>query len=205
MNRRFLPWVVFTLCLSSAVWAQPTPSARPRLLSDSSTPAWLPRGALLGTFIRNGAVAPEVRLQWQFVFFQGRTDTLGLLIEPTASFAAVKPDSVVEDDTVPLTSLQLYSLVLGLGYTSRRPSGFEWGFQIGTGPAWYAARFRGGTKDEESYFIGLLDGRARVGYRVGPMALGVFVGYGDPYNYRRTSLSRSYVGGLQLGLYADWR
>ncbi|QRK05632.1 hypothetical protein JQX13_36590 [Archangium violaceum] len=206
MNRRFLPWIVFTLCLSSAVMAQPTRTAtRPALLSDSKTPAWLPRGALLGTFIRNGAVAPEVRLQWQLVFFQGRRDTLGLLIEPTASFAAIKPDSVVEDATVPMTSLQLYSLVLAVGYTARRPSGLEWGFQLGTGPAWYAARFRGGSKAEESYFVGLLDGRARIGYRVGPMALGVTVGYGDPYNYRRTSLARSYVGGLQLGLYADWR
>ncbi|PTL77177.1 hypothetical protein [Vitiosangium sp. GDMCC 1.1324] len=208
MNRRFLPWIVFTLGLSMAAWAQPAPSpkpVRPARLSDSHTPAWLPRGAFLGTFIRDGAVVPEVRLQWHLVFYQGRRDTLGLLIEPTAAFAAAKPDTVVENASVPMTSLQLYSLLLSIGYTSRLESGLEWGFQVGTGPAWFQSRFRGGSKSEESYWVGLLDGRARLGYRFGPVALGVAVGYGDPYNYKRSSLARPYIGGLQLGLYADWR
>ncbi|HYO52595.1 hypothetical protein [Archangium sp.] len=202
MNRSFVPCLVFTLCASVAASAQ---TRRPPEPEQSPTPAWLPRGAFLGTFIRDGAVVPEVRLQWQVVFFQGRTDALGLLIEPTAAAAVVKPDTVVEDANVPMTSLQLYSLMFAAGYTSRRSSGLEWGFQVGTGPAWFRAGFRGGSKDRESYWVGLLDGRARIGYRFSSVSLGLAVGYADPYNYKRSSLARSYVGGLQLGLYADWR
>lgn len=203
MNRSFVPCLLFTLCLASAALAQ---TARPGAPAESSTPPWLPRGAFLGTSIREGAVVPQARLQWQVVFFQGRTDTLGLLIEPLAAFALIKPDTVVEDADVDMTSLQLYSLMFSVGYTSRRRgTGLEWGFQLGTGPAWLHARFRNGPKDEESYWGGLLDGRARIGYRFRSVSLGLAVGYGDPYNYRRSSLGRSYIGGLQLGFYADWR
>jgi hypothetical protein len=202
MNRRLVPCLVLTLGVSVAASAQ---TGRPPAPEQSPTPAWLPRGAFLGTFIRNGAVVPEARLQWQVVFFQGRTDTLGLLIEPIAAAAVVKPDTVVEDADVPMTSLQLYSLMLAVGYTSRRGPGLEWGFQLGTGPAWFRAGFRGGPKDRESYWVGLLDGRARLGYRFSSVSLGLAVGYGDPYNYRRSSLARRHVGGPQLGLYADWR
>ncbi|MFY0522003.1 hypothetical protein ACN28I_01930 [Archangium gephyra] len=201
MNRRFLPCVLFTLCVASAALAQ---TGRPAPAASPVSP-WLPRGAFLGTSIRDGAVVPQARLQWQLVFFQSRSDTLGVLIEPLASFALLKPDTVVEDENVPMRSLQLYSLILAVGYTSRRGPGLEWGFQIGTGPAWFHARFRNGAKAEESYWVGLLDGRARIGYRFSSVSLGVSVGYGDPYNYRRSSLARPYVGGLQLGLYADWR
>lgn len=199
MNRRFLPCVLFTLCVASAALAQP------RRPAESPVSPWLPRGAFLGTSLRDGAVVPQARLQWQLVFFQGRSDTLGLLIEPLAAFALLKPDTVVEEQIVPMRSLQLYSLMFAVGYTSRRGPGLEWGFQLGTGPAWYHARFRNGPKDEESYWVGLLDGRARIGYRFSSVSLGLSVGYGDPYNYRRASLARPYVGGLQLGFYADWR
>jgi hypothetical protein len=202
MNRSFVPCLLFTLCLASAALAQ---TGRPAAPAASSTPAWLPRGAFLGTSIRNGAVVPQARLQWQLVFFKSRTDALGVLIEPLAAAALIKPDTVVEGDDVDMTSLQLYSLMFAVGYTSRRGRGLEWGFQLGTGPAWYRARFRNGPKDEESYWGGLLDGRARIGYRFGSVSLGLAVGYGDPYNYRRSSLARSYIGGLQLGFYADWR
>ncbi|OJT20802.1 hypothetical protein BO221_28230 [Archangium sp. Cb G35] len=199
MNRRFLPCVLFTLCLASAALAQRPPPP------PSPTPPWLPRGAYLGTFIRDGVIAPQARLQWQLVFFQGRSDTLGLLIEPMAAIAVARPATVVEDEDVPMTSLQYYSLMFALGYTSRRGPGWEWGFQVGTGPAWLHARFENRSTDEEFYLGGLLDGRARIGYRFSSVSLGFTVGYGDPYNYRRSSLARSYVGGLQLGFYADWR
>jgi hypothetical protein len=200
MNHRLLSVLVFTLGVSAVASAQTRPTPL-----ESSTPAWLPRAAFLGTYIRNGAIAPEARVQWQLPFYRGRRDSLSLLIEPTAAIAVDFPDTVIEGEEVPLTSLQLYALVLGVGYSSRRESGLEWGFQLGTGPAWYSARFTGGDKDQESYLVGLLDGRAQVGYRFGSISLGVSVGYSDPYNYKRSSLARKHVGGLQLGLYADWR
>jgi hypothetical protein len=194
MNRRLLPILVFTLGVSAISSAQTRPSP-----PDSPTPAWLPRAAFLGTFIRNGAVVPAARVQWQLPFFRGPTDALLLVLEPTAAAAVVFPRDLA------LTSLQLYALELGVGYSNRRESGLEWGFQVGTGPAWYSARFSEGDKERESYLVGLLNGRAQVGYRFGSLSLGVAVGYGDPYNYRRTSLARAHVGGPQMGLYADWR
>jgi hypothetical protein len=209
MNRRLLPLLVFTLCVSPVASAQTPPTPPP----ESPTPAWLPRAAFLGTYIRGGVVAPQARVQWQVPFFRGRRDSLSLIVEPTAAIATSFPDptasggsgSLQEDEeVVPLTALRLYGLMLGVGYSNRRESGLEWGFQIGTGPAWYSARFSGASKDRESYFGGLLDGRGQVGYRFGPLSVGVAVGYSDPYNYRRTALARGHLGGLKLGLYADW-
>ena len=50
-----------------------------------------------------------------------------------------------------------------------------------------------------------MDGRAQIGYRLSSLSLGLAVGYGDPYNYRRTSLSRTFVAGPHVGVYVDWR
>ena len=207
MHRRLIACLVFTGSLCSTAQAQP-PAPRPP--EESAVPAWLPRGALLATSMRLGAVVPEARLQWQLPFYHFGMDTLGLLFEPAAAFAAARPASFAntpgfENAAGSLTSLQLYSLLVSVGYTSQQHSGLQWGFQLGTGPTWYRARFTGASKAEESYLVGLVDGRARIGYRFGPIGLGATVGYGDPYNYKRASLSRPYLGGLQLGLYADWR
>lgn len=201
MNRRLIPLLVFTFSLCTGALAQP---GRPDQAA-TSTPPWLPRGALLATSLREGAVVPEVRLQWQLLFFQGRHDSLGLYLEPAFAAAAVKPTSLVGSPDAAMTSMQLYSFLAGVGYCNRTPSGVEWGFQVSTGPTWYNSRFQGASKSNESYLVGLLDGRARIGYRFAPIGLGVTVGYGDPYNYKRSSLARPYIGGLQLGVYADWR
>jgi hypothetical protein len=203
MHRRLIACLVFTGSLCSAAWAQPAP---PRPLEESAVPAWLPRGALLATSFRQGAVVPEARLQWQLPFYRFGSDTLGVLLEPAAAFAAARPASFeLENVKGSLAALQLYSLLVGVGYTNQQRTGFQWGFQLGTGPTWYRARLSGASKAEESYLVGLVDGRARIGYRFGSIGLGATVGYGDPYNYKRASLSRPYIGGLQLGLYADWR
>jgi hypothetical protein len=160
---------------------------------------------MLGTFIRGGALAPQARVNWSIPFFRGRTDTLSVLIEPLAAYTVAFPSTLDEDTGGNLDALRLYSLVVGVAYRSRPQSGLEWGFHIGTGPAWYSARFSQANKTEESYFVGLLDGRAQIGYNFGRISAGVAVGYGDPYNYRRTSLARPFVGGLHLGLYSEWR
>lgn len=212
MNRRFLSCLLFSLCLSSMAWAQSRPAAAE---PPAGTPAWLPHGAMVGLSIRSNAeefgegtaLSPQVRLLWAVPFFRGRKDTLSLIFEPLASYTAGYPSTVDEDTDVDMRALRLFSLVVGVGYRNRprRGEGMEWGFQVGTGPAWYAARFDKADKDRESYWVGLIDGRAQVGYSFGAYSLGVAVGYSDPYNYRRTSLARPYVGGLHLGLYLEWR
>lgn len=200
MNRRLLTALVFTLCLCTTASAQ-TP--RPAELSASVTPPWFPRAASLSVSLREGAVLPEARVQWQLLFFRSRKDSLGLLIEPSVAFAAARPASLPGASGA-LTSLQLYSLLFGVGYTNRTESGLEWGFQVSTGPTWARGRFTT-SPARESAWMGLLEGRARIGYRFGAVGSGITVGYGDPYNYKRSSRSRPFIGGLQLGLYADWR
>ncbi len=201
MIRRLAACLVFTGCLCTEVWAQ-TPARRTP--AESSVPMWLPRGAFLGTSLGQGAVVPEARLQWQLDFFHHFEDTLAVLIEPTVRQAVSWP-ARFEEAPGTLTSLRAYSLMFAVGYTSQQRSGWQWGFQLGTGPMWYTARMTGSGKSQESYWVGQLDGRARIGYRFGSIGLGAAVGYGDPYNYKRASLSRPYLGGLQLGVYADWR
>jgi hypothetical protein len=200
MNRRVVTVLVFTLCLCTTASAQ---APRPAELSASTTPPWFPRAASLSVSLREGAVLPEARVQWQLLFFRSRKDSLGLLIEPSVAFAAARPSSI-PDASGALTSLQLYSLLFGVGYTNRTESGLEWGFQVGTGPTLTQGRFTT-SPARESAWMGLLEGRARIGYRFGPVGSGIVVGYGDPYNYKRSSRSRPFIGGLQLGLYADWR
>lgn len=207
MNRRFLAGLLFTLSLSSLASAQTAPGATGK---PASSPAWLPRGAMVGVSLRGDdrgetALAAQARLQWQVPFYRGRVDTLSLLIEPLAAYTFAYPATVVEDRNVDMRALRLFSLLVGVAYRSRPERGLEWGFQVGTGPAWYAARFTGGEKTRESYFVGLLDGRLQLGYNFGAYSLGLGVGYSDRYNHRRTSLARSYVGGLHLGLYLEWR
>jgi hypothetical protein len=50
-----------------------------------------------------------------------------------------------------------------------------------------------------------MEGRIQLGYRLGPVVLGVSGGYGEPFSYRRRSLSRQFVGGALFGFFADWR
>ena len=202
MNRGLLLVLVFTLGPCPVALAQ-TP--RFNETSASVTPPWFPRAASVSVNLREGALLPEARLQWQLLFFRSMRDSLGLLIEPSVALAAVRPPRLSDGSGGALASLQLYSLMFGVGYTNRTLSRVEWGFQLGTGPAWLRARLDAVSPSRESSLLGMLEGRARIGYRFGLVGMGATVGYGDPYNYRRTSRARPYIGGLQLGLYADWR
>ncbi|NOK39353.1 hypothetical protein HMI49_39900, partial [Corallococcus exercitus] len=47
----------------------------------SPTPAWLPRGVFLGTQLNNGAVVPNVRVQWELTIFQDRKDAWIAILE----------------------------------------------------------------------------------------------------------------------------
>ncbi|RKH88646.1 hypothetical protein D7Y21_13885, partial [Corallococcus sp. AB045] len=47
----------------------------------SPTPAWLPRGLFLGTQISNGAIIPNLRVQWEFTIFQDRKDAWIAILE----------------------------------------------------------------------------------------------------------------------------
>jgi hypothetical protein len=204
MNRHLASCLVFTLSLSALALAQPAEEPREEA-GKGSSPAWLPRAVFLGTYINEGTITPQARLQWRFPFFSARTDVLSIILEGGGGLAVVTSDTLRDEELGSLEALRLYTAQVGVSYRSVRAEGLQWGFHVATGPAWYGARFQGADKEAESYLVGLLDGRAQLGYRLGPVDLGVSVGYGAPYNTRRTSLARPFVGGMKVGLFAEWR
>lgn len=198
------PLVLFFLVfgLSTAAVAQPEePSAAPR--RSGGTPVWLPRGAFLGSYVRKGAVTPQARLQWQVTFFEKRKDALVLLLEGGGGWAARLPETALQGFDAPIASFYEHTLMLGVGYRNQAPEGLHWGFQVTAGPVWYGAHYRHLPHERQS--AGLMEGRIHVGYRVGPAVLGVSGGYGEPFSFRRRSVSRQFLGGALFGFFADWR
>jgi hypothetical protein len=188
--------------LSPVAMAQ-TEEASTATRRTGSTPVWLPRGAFLGTYLRNGAVTPQARLQWQVTLFEQRKDTFALLLEGGVGWAAALPDTVLEGRDVPIHSLYEHPVLFGVGYRNQAPEGFHWGFQVTGGPVWYGAHFRDLPAERES--AGLMEGRIHVGYRVGQVVLGMSAGYGEPFSFKRRSVARQFLGGAQFGFFADWR
>jgi hypothetical protein len=185
--------------LSWTVNAQPE-SALP---AHGTTPFWLPRGALLGTYLQRGAIVPQARLQWQFTFFQDRKDALVVLVEGGGGWSVGRPDTVVEGKDEPMDAFFEHTLQFGPGYRNHSRSGFHWGFQVTGGPVWYGAHLR--NLPDERYTVGLVEGRVHLGHQLGPAVLGVSIGYAEPFSFKRRSLAAPYVGGWLLGLFADWR
>jgi hypothetical protein len=163
--------------------------------AQPSTPAWLPRGAFVGTYARAGAVTPQARVQWQWTLIQDRKDALVLVAEGGGGWAAALPDTV--------DAFYEHTLMVGGAYRNQSPSGFHWGFQVTGGPLWYGAHLR--EVPDERYTVGLVEGRVHLGYQVGRVALGVSGGYGEPFGHRRRSVASRHLGGLLVGVFADWR
>lgn len=188
--------------LSTAAMAQSGDSpAVPR--RSGQTPVWLPRGAFLGTYVRGGAITPQARLQWELTFFEKKKDALVLLLEGGVGWAAGLPETAVEGFDAPIASFYEHTAMVGVGYRNQSPEGFHWGFQVTAGPVWYGAHFRDLPHEMER--AGLMEGRVQLGYRFDSVVLGVSGGYGEPFSYRRRSVSRQFVGGALFGFFADWR
>jgi hypothetical protein len=192
-------FVLLALALSPSAFAQGEGVTR----HQSPTPPWLPRGAFLGTYVRNGAVVPQARIQWQLTLFQDRRDALIFVVEGGLGRSLAVPDSAVEGANVPFRYFYAHPAMAGLGYRNQNPSGWHWGFQVVAGPVWYGARYQGFA--DEDRMGGLLEGRVHVGYQVGKVALGLGVGYAEPFSVSRRSVARDYLGGLLVGFFADWR
>lgn len=201
MSRQLL-LISLVFGLSSVAAAQPE-EAPPATRRVGQTPVWLPRGAFLGTFIRKGAVVPQARLQWQLTLFQQKKDGLVLLMEGGGGWAAGLPDTAVEGFNAPIHSLYEHTLMFGAGYRNQDPGGWHWGFQVTGGPVWYGAHYQDLPVEHDS--AGLMEGRIHVGYRFGPVVLGVSGGYAEPFSYTRRSVARQFLGGAQFGFFADWR
>jgi hypothetical protein len=200
MHRSLPLCLLLTLGAGSVALAQPGDAAQQH---QSPTPAWLPRGAFLGTYLRNGAVVPQARLQWQLTLFQDRKDALAFVVDGGLGVAAALPDSAVENLEVPFKSFYAHTAMVGGAYRNHRGPGWHWGFQVTAGPVWFGADYaEAGREDRVG---GLLEGRLHVGRQLGAAAFGVSVGYGEPFSVGRRSVAKGYIGGLLLGFFADWR
>ena len=91
----------------------------------------------------------------------------------------------------------------GVGYRNQVRRAVHWGFQV-TAALSGTGRIHRDLPDER-YTVGMMEGRVQVGGSVGSTVLGASLGYGEPFSYKRRSVSRQFVGGVLLGLFADWR
>ncbi len=200
MNRKLPVLLVFSLGLASVASAQPARPPEHR----SPTPAWLPRGLLLGVTVREGAVTPRVKAQWQFAFYQERKDAFVFLVEGGLGWAASTPDPVAGELQSLLGSYYEHTAQVGIGYRNHLPGDVHWGFQVTGGPVFYGAHFDAGIPADHRT-AGILEGRIHLGYQLGTTGVGAALGYSEPFGLKRRSLGRSFVGGPLFGLFVDWR
>lgn len=201
MLRHVRALLVISLALVSTAHAQ---SRKPAdLYHVSPTPAWLPRQVFLGTQLNNGAVIPNLRLQWEFTFFQERKDAWVGILEGGVGWAASLPVTAVEGFFLPVDSYYEHTAQVGVGYRNHLPGMAHWGFQVTGGPTFYGAHFR--TQPPDRRIAGTIQGRVQVGYQLGDVGLGLALGYAEPFGLSKRSFARDFVGGVNLGFFADWR
>jgi hypothetical protein len=169
--------------------------------ADHPVPAWVPRGAQVGLLLATDAsiVAPDVRLQWDFGLVEQPRNDLVVIAQLGTAIGAVLPAG--------MTAHYQHVAMIGLGYRATYDL-FHWGFQFGLGPVWYRAAFtRGGVNPFESRVLGYAEGRLQVGLKLQKhLIVGLYFGYASPWTYSPNRYpGNTYVGGLNLGVFADWR
>ncbi|RKH40232.1 hypothetical protein D7Y23_35095 [Corallococcus sp. AB050B] len=199
--------LVLSLALvSTAAHAQSSQEAADLRGHVSPTPAWLPRGAFVGAQLRNGAVIPNLHLQWEFTLFQDRKDAWIAILEGGVGWAASLPDSVNlgRGVAVPVSSYYEHTAQVGFGYRNHLPGKVHWGFQVTAGPTFYGAHFT--TQPPDRRTAGTVQGRFQIGYQLPrDVGVGVAISYAEPFGLKNRSLARDFVGGVNLGIFADWR
>ncbi|MFB1478795.1 hypothetical protein [Corallococcus sp. RDP092CA] len=189
-------------------------SARAQLSRDatdlrghvSPTPAWLPRGVFLGAQFNNGAIIPNLHLQWELTLFQDRKDAWIAILDGGVGWAASLPDTALSrvNLDLPVTSYYEHTLQAGFGYRNHLPGKIHWGFQVTAGPTFYGAHFT--TQPPDRRVAGTVQGRFQLGYQLPrDVGVGVAVNYAEPFGLKNRSLARDFVGGVNVGFFADWR
>lgn len=190
---------VLLLCGSEA-FAQSSTASRFKLGRPSS--AYLPRAVFLGAYVKDGATTPQVRVQWAVAIAEQSKDVLALAFELGGGYGVGFPQNAGRLEDGRMTFLYQHTAMAGVAYRGWRGSHFRWGIQILTGPFWYGARYE--NLPTENRFTGIIEGRARFGFDVGPVSLGVSGGYGSPYAVKRGSPTGPFAGGPVFGAYVDW-
>ncbi|RKH01345.1 hypothetical protein [Corallococcus carmarthensis] len=170
----------------------------------SPTPAWLPRGVFLGTQFNNGAVIPNLRLQWEFTIFQDRKDAWIAVLEGGVGWAASLPDTALQGFILPVSSYYEHTVQAGFGYRNHLPGNIHWGFQVTGGPTFYGAHFT--TQPPDRRTAGSVQGRFQIGYQLPrDVGVGLALSYSEPFGLKNRSFARDFVGGVNVGFFADWR
>ncbi len=194
--------LAFLLLLATSV------PARAELVSTAAptppTPWYLPRGVFLGTFIFNGAVTPELRVQWEWTLVQEPRDSFVAILEGGGGYAIARPSiALASQDQAQMTFFYQHMVTLGLAYRGEWANGLHVGAQAITGPFWYGARYD--NLPTEGRLTGVVEGRFQIGKRLGPVVLGVSAGLGTPYAKPLRTFSVDYLAGFVGGVFLDWR
>ncbi|RKH36411.1 hypothetical protein D7X12_32830, partial [Corallococcus sicarius] len=121
-------------------------------------------------------------------------------------WAAALPDTttVLSLYELPVSSYYEHTAQVGVGYRNHLPGLAHWGFQVTGGPTFYGAHFAT-LLPPDRRVAGTIQGRVQVGYQLGDVGLGVALGYAEPFGLKKRSYARDFVGGVNLGFFADWR
>ena len=189
---------VLALALASALAVEisgPDASAK----ETHPVPFYVPRTASLGVFVNPfKAVSLDVRIAWELGVVEQPRNHLVVLIQVGTSTAISLP--------LGLRALYQHVGMLGIGYRSTREL-FHWGFSIMTGPLWYRASYTPDYPyDFESRFTTYSEVTAQAGLKLAKhLIVGVYVGYGAPWDMSPRFPGSFYTGGFTAGLFADWR
>jgi hypothetical protein len=184
------------LTIALLLGAAPTPA---ETQPEHPVPAWVPRGAAIGLFIRGPALVPHLRLQWDVTLYEAGRDAIVAMGQLGTGLAVVLPPG--------MSGFYEHVALLGFGY--RNTAGwFHWGFQIGLGPVWYQASFPPGSVNlYENRVLGYAEGRLQAGVHLRRnLIIGIYVGYASPWKFSNDQFpGNGYVGGFDVGFFADWR
>jgi hypothetical protein len=150
------------------------------------TPAWLPRYGVAQAMCRPGTVAPALRIGWEVDLIDQPRNVLVFIAELGTSYGDFAGGYFQ------------HVALFGAGYRQQRQSGLYWGFGVGFGPAWYGYR-------NESLVDVYVEGRAHLGWRLGPVTVALAAGYAQWVAYRRFSTAQLFLGGVFGGLMLGWK
>ncbi|MDQ3265567.1 MAG: hypothetical protein M3Y59_18235 [Myxococcota bacterium] len=168
-------------------------------------PVYLPRAAFLGAYVNDGALTPQLRLQWQHTLIQKNRDAFVAYLEGGGGFGLSLPNNLLPYANGRMTSLYQHVALIGLGYNAVYSDGWAWGFQVLTGAQWYGGNFTDPLVPDERRLGGTVEGRANLGLNIGPVRLMASAGWGQLWVVPRSSVSARFVGGPIFGVYVDWR
>ncbi len=169
---------------------------------DHGNPAYLPRAALVGTFV-NTVLTPQLRLTWELTLLERGKNALLLVLEGGGGYGLLLPSNLGPTGMLSMTRLYQLTALAGIGFQADYEGGWHWGGQLATGPLFYGARFNDHSSEDAVW--PMLEARAQLGLRYGSTVYGVSVGYAFTYPGLTRSLTTPFLGGPIVGVFADRR